>query len=1350
MPAFLARPFAAAIFQRVPALCGGAALLGGTVAVANAPEGIWELNLPVALGFMLLGGALLCFEFASPRARRAGRVLATVALVLGAAGGLQALLLLAGSANGHRAIPVSGAWPGTMALGASVAFVLASLALVTRREPGLTRRLDWPTLFGIGVLANALVSLMAFLFGSDILRLEPGELVRMGLVPAILHLLVGIGLLAGGPRVNVLQVFGARNVVGVFVRRMILMVLLLPIVLALLRLYFYRVTALEMKDGQAFFTVIYMLGGTLMTLWAAQVAGRLEARSREAEAEQGRLLMRLQQQAAGLQEQVAIRTGELEEANRHLQTAARLNTQLSLVASHTTSGVVIADAQGRVEWVNKAWEHMSGYTLGEATGRKPGQFLRGPDTNEATTKRLREAIRQGRSCYEEILNYAKDGRPYWQILDIEPVQNDAGEVVNFISVQTDITQYRESQQQLQGLTERLQLALHFSGFGVWEVDVRSGRMTWDARMFEIYGLEPSRFDGTRASWHRCVHPDDLARAEKRFIDLVSGTAAGYEIEFRIIRPVDGVQCRLEAQGYLQRDDNGQPLRVIGLNRDITADHLQREQLRAYTERLQLALRASGYGVWDSDAVTGKIYWDARQCEIYGVEPERFKGAPERLWLEMVHPEDQARVLENLRVAAESSDDYFNEYRIIRPDGKVRHVEGHGHLRRNEAGALVRATGMDRDVTAEKEMKEALRVAEQRWQLAIASTNDGVWDWNLANGSIFFDQRYAEILGYTAGELPQDDRGWMVLVHPDDLMEAMTARELHLAGQTPLYSAELRMRTKAGEWKWVHGRGKVVVWDTAGRPARMVGTLSDISARKLLEQSLRRNQELADHVGRLAMIGGWEFNLRDNTLYWSPSVRRIHEVTDDYVPTTETAAEFYSPETRAVLLAAFNRCVAEGEPYDLELSLRTATGRQVWVRTLGRAETVGGRRLRVYGVYQDTTARHEAEEARRQLETQLFQAQKMDTLGTLAGGIAHDFNNLLTGIMGYHDLAADLLPEDHQVRSYMAEARQASLRARELVEQILTFSRQHETPERMPIDMGLLLSEAQRFLRATLPSTIQIQTEVEPGCPRVHADGTQLHQVLLNLGTNGAQAMGERGGILKFALNQVELDAARSAALGGLSPGRYVCLTVSDWGQGIDESTLKRIFDPFFTTKKPGEGTGLGLSVVHGIVRSHQGGIEVESTLGVGTTFRVYLPEAVNESQAEDQKMPPVAPGQHGTIFLVDDEEVVARFSGIALERLGYTVQTFDSALPCLESIKANPDACDVLVTDYTMPGLTGIDLIEAVRTIRPELRVVLMSGYFTKISTQTLDHLSHVELLNKPFTSEELARAVQRALPTTA
>ncbi|MBI2814303.1 MAG: PAS domain-containing protein [Opitutae bacterium] len=1329
------------LVRRLPVACGALLLLAGLGrCLAGHPLNA-AVSLTFALGCVVLGAALVGLGLGGPKSRLAGRALSFGGLALGLAGAGKIILpalVPGGWAGALRALP------GTLPLGAAAAFILGGLALLG--SPGSARPAPraWSPWLAVGVLALALISLLAPLYGFPAVGLE--DPIRMGWLPAAGLLLLGAGLLLLRPEDDFVGVFLGDTAVGDFARRLLLAVVLAPPLLLLARLHVLSRLPVGLPEESAVFSLVWILAGVFLLTRVTRIAGTFQQQRELAEAEQSRLLARLQNQAAGLQELVAARTLELEESNRRLKVAAQANQQLSLVASHTTSGVIIADAQGRIEWVNKAWEHMSGYALAEVAGHPPVDFLRGPEPRSTGLRRVEQAFVRGGSCYEEILSSAKDGRPYWQIIDIESVRNEKGETVNFIVVLTDITQYREAQQQLQQLNERLQLAVLASGYGVWEADVRSGRQTWDARMFELYGLPEREFDGSPESWLRCAHPGEHARARRIYADLISGKMVQFDEEYRIVRPRDKRERHIKSKGYLQRDEKGNPLRIVGLDRDVTAEREQREQLHASVERLQLALRASRCGVWDMDPRTGKIYWDQRMFEIYGVRPEDFNGTF-RAWAALVHAEDRVKIEVIDQAAEDSGNEFKIEYRIIRPDGRIRHLETHGCLRRDPTGRMTRCVGMERDVTAEKEMQEALRMAEERWELALTGTNDGVWDWDIPSGRMYFNERYAEILGYELRQLPQDDRGWMALVHPDDLAATMAARESHVAGRTPLYATEHRMQIGSGEWKWVLGRGKVVARDPAGQARRMVGTLSDITERKQMEQILRRNQELATHVEKMALIGGWEYDPAYRKIYWSQSVRRIHEVPDSYDPDVEASHSFCAPEMRGVLQEAFQRCLAQGEPYDLELPLITAAGNRRWVRLLGRADRPHGRLVRIYGAYQDITTRHGAEEARRQLELQLFQAQKMDTLGTLAGGIAHDFNNLLTGIMGYHDLATDMLPEDHPVRGYLAESRQASLRARGLVEQILTFSRQQESAERMTLDLGLLVGEARRFLRATLPATIDIQADIADHGPRVLADSTQLHQVLLNLGSNGAQAMGERGGLLKIALRRVEMDASRATALGGLVAGRYACISVTDSGHGMDANTVKRIFDPFFTTKKPGEGTGLGLSVVHGIVRNHQGGIEVESVPGVGTTFHIFLPEAAAEAQAPQRPRPVPLPGQGDTIYLVDDEEIVAKFARIALERMGYKVVLFSSALPCLEAIRADPQACSLIITDQTMPGLTGTDLLDALHKINPRLGAVLMSGYFTKELVASLTtNLEHIVTLTKPFTTDELALAVQRAL----
>ncbi|HET7535684.1 MAG TPA: ATP-binding protein, partial [Candidatus Didemnitutus sp.] len=347
--------------------------------------------------------------------------------------------------------------------------------------------------------------------------------------------------------------------------------------------------------------------------------------------------------------------------------------------------------------------------------------------------------------------------------------------------------------------------------------------------------------------------------------------------------------------------------------------------------------------------------------------------------------------------------------------------------------------------------------------------------------------------------------------------------------------------------------------------------------------------------------------------------------------------------------------------------------------------------------------------------------------------------------GYQDLAIDALPEGEDARNYLAASRDASLRARELVDQILTFSRQAGS-EKVPVNLGQVVEDARRFLRATVPATIKIEVEVAPDSGRVLADATQIHQVLLNLGSNAAHAMRATGGTLQFTVAPVMLDSSQAAALNHLEPGRYIRLECRDTGHGMDEETQKRIFDPFFTTKEVGQGTGLGLSVVHGIMQAHRGAITVWSAPGRGATFTLYLPIAETAVEEEIVAHATLPRGTGELIAVVDDEDIVRSFAQMALEKTGYRVASFDSPAQCLEAVRKRPDDFALLLTDQTMPVMKGIELAAEIRGLSVKIPIVIMSGYFSRISPEKLAQIGHVSLLSKPFTNDELARTVHRTL----
>jgi len=1139
-----------------------------------------------------------------------------------------------------------------------------------------------------------------------------------------------------------LRLVAAPSASGALTRRFLAATLGLPLAAGLTLAWLVDRGALG--AGTALGICIALVGAGGFALLASGLPGILELEGRRdaADATNSRLTATLQEQAARLQETIATRTQELRESNAQIRASSETNARLALVASHTINGVAIADASGRIEWVNAAYERISGYLHDELKGNDIADLLQGTETDPEAAIRLIEALRQGKRGSVEVRLRAKNGEACPLLLNFEPVRDRDGTLINYIAIGTDLSPHLQARKHVQDLNRRFELATRAASLGIWEWTPDDGRIHADEVALNLHGIASDR--SGEAEWTAAILDDDR---EQVLASLIGPDAkqALRSVRYRCLRADDGELRRMEACAIARADADGRLLGVTGTVRDITAEHEATWQLERLNERLRLALQSTQYGVWEYDLTRDKLIWDDRMFKIYGLGREAFTG-DRNTWVERVHPEDREAARDIIRrVVDQSLPNYDTTFRIVTPAGDIKHIEAHGYLHRDSDGKPLRLVGLNRDVTAEKAMAEALHVAEQRWQLALQGSNDAVWDWNLQTGQIFHDEQWARMLGFNPGELAPGLEGWRQLVHPEDIGPANAAAQDHLNQRSEFYLHEYRIRAKDGSWKWILDRGKVVARTSEGRPARMVGTHSDITMRKHLEQRLRQIEELASQVSRLAQIGAWALDLKTSRLMWSSEVRRIHGVPDDYEATLPSALAFHPPEAGEAFTTALENTALHGTPFDLELPLDLPSGRR-WVRVIGGPERNRGEITGIQGAIQDITSRHESEAARRQLELQLFQAQKMETLGTLAGGIAHDFNNLLTGILGYHELAAESVPEDNPAHPCLAEARKAGMRARELVEQILTFGRQSAGEGLTAIDLATVIEDARRFLRATLPSNIAIEADVDPSCPQVLADATQMHQVLLNLGSNAAHAMRAAGGTLRLSLRPADIAAGQSATLGALSAGGYVRLSVSDTGHGMDESTIHRAFDPFFTTKDTREGTGLGLAVVHGIVRSHRGTVDVESTKGVGSTFHVYLPAAT----AHDEKPPHLAPdeprGEGEMIFVVDDEEIVGRCTRMTLESRGFRAHAFLSAEACLDHLRKNPGACGAIVTDQTMPGMQGTELAAAVRKIAPRLPVVIMSGYFSKISPHALDELGQVELLAKPFTPAELVSAINRAL----
>ena len=439
----------------------------------------------------------------------------------------------------------------------------------------------------------------------------------------------------------------------------------------------------------------------------------------------------------------------------------------------------------------------------------------------------------------------------------------------------------------------------------------------------------------------------------------------------------------------------------------------------------------------------------------------------------------------------------------------------------------------------------------------------------------------------------------------------------------------------------------------------------------------------------------------------------------------------------------------GPRQSLELPLRHQNGQTVALElNLAPVAGPGGDSL---AVGRDITERREQEQRRARLEAQLRQSQKLEAVGTLAGGIAHDFNNVLTAIMGHAHLLQEDVPPKGRAAERVSEILKAGGRARDIVRQLLTFARSRGQPRELTRFQDVML-EAVKLLRASVPSSVQMETNVDPETPAVLADATQLHQVVVNLVTNAADAMRNHGGRLSLSLGRLQLDSHAAARLPPLEPGPHVRLRVSDTGHGMDPGVLERVFEPFFTTKPLGHGTGLGLAVAHTIVSDHHGRIAVRSKPGEGTTVEVILPQASQATVVVAEAATPEDPvrGKGERLLVVDDEAAVLRVLAEQLQRLGYQVRTSDDPEEALETFSDDPDEFDLAITDLQMPRMTGVELAARFISVRADLPVLLITGNRSAVEPHVLRAAGVRELVDKPFRLQDLSRAIRTALETSA
>jgi len=648
----------------------------------------------------------------------------------------------------------------------------------------------------------------------------------------------------------------------------------------------------------------------------------------------------------------------------------------------------------------------------------------------------------------------------------------------------------------------------------------------------------------------------------------------------------------------------------------------------------------------------------------------------------------------------------------------------------------------------RQVEAALRESEERYALAVAGSLNGVWDIDFVARSVFFSARTRELCGLPPGPevVPLD--GWFeaLPLHPEDRPRRLAAVQAHLSGKVPAYEGEFRILQSDGVYRWRHVHG-VCVRDARGKPLRMAGSISDVDVRRHTEEALRESEQRYELAMAASESGYWDWRVPTNEFYASPRAFELggYPAGTRWVDRDEYRAhinmhpdDFAKWETAREALFA-----GSGERLIMEVRY-IVRGEPRWhiLQAICKRDEMG-KVVRWTGSATDITQRKLAEQELKTMEGKLRQAQRLEAMGTLAGGIAHDFNNILGAILGYGEMAQRDAPKGSRLARDLDSIMIAGERGRALVDRVLAFSRS-AVGEVVPVDVEMVVREVLDLVLAKLPPNITVHPKLHARRAAILGDATQVHQMVANLASNAIQAM-PGGGTLRVELAIERLEAPRAATIGGCGVGEYVVLTVADTGAGIAPEIVDRIFDPFFTTKEVGTGTGLGLSLVHGIVTELGGAIDVASAVGAGSTFTIYLPrsgDAAERSEASESALPR---GDGQRVLVVDDEEPLVQLATRALVDLGYAPIGFTSSAAALEAFRANPERFDALITDERMPGMSGSALIREVRNTRSAMPVVLMSGYLGTAAEGDLP-IAADEVLQKPLSARDLAASLARVL----
>ena len=978
--------------------------------------------------------------------------------------------------------------------------------------------------------------------------------------------------------------------------------------------------------------------------------------------------------------------------------------------------IFVLDIKGRFLDVNEVTCQRLGYSREELFGLTP-RDIDSPESAARVPERL-EKIRQQKQFSFETEQVDRQGKIIPTEVNARIIEYKGRPAI--LSLCRDITERKKAEETLRESEERLRLVLSGARLGWWDWDIKKSRSSRSQSWADMLGytLEEAQEAGL---YNKIVHPEDFQRTIKIVEEHLQGLSPYYEFEVRLRRKTGEYIWVLSRGQVMERDKEGVPLRVSGTLHNITERKKAEEALRESEENYRELYDNAPVGYQELDRKGIIVRINRTGAEMLGYAVEEMAG---RLYLEFVAPDEKEAALKSLRknMSKRMTLDP-KERRLVRKNGTIIDVLIEVRQIFDEKGRITGSLATLHDITDRKRAEQALADEAVRRRILIEESRDGIVVLD-TNGKVYeANKRYSEMLGYTPEEVLQLHAwDWDTQFPREQLLEMI--RQVDSEGD----HFETRHHRKDGTYYDVEISTNGAL---CGGRKLVFCVCRDITARKRAEEGRRLLETAFEQTAEAVIITDPEGNI----IYTNPAFER--------------ATGYSRPEALGQNPSLLKSGRHE-ERFYKEL-WETITSGQVWKgrlinkrkdgslyteeATISPVKDAASRITNFVAVKRDITQELE-------LENQLRQAQKMESIGLLAGGVAHDFNNILTTVLGYSSMMARDQGLSEKYRKRAGEIEKAAQRGADIAKQLLTFSRKRP-PKLEPVDLNEIIKQSLNFLKRTIGPAIPIDTAPGQNLHLIEADSTQVQQILLNLAVNARDAM-PGGGKIVIRTENIELDPHYIQNHIYAKPGSYVLLTFSDSGCGMDSETQKRIFEPFFTTKEVGKGTGLGLSVVYGIVKNHLGLINVYSEPGRGTTFKVYFPRSAGSAR-EAVKDEARVKGGTETVLVVDDEVMILNLVASILEDYGYKCLTAESGAKALELYQEQQSGIALVLLDIVMPRMGGPELFEKLKGLNPGVRVIMSSGF----SVQDEDELASrgvKAFVPKPYQARLLARKIREVL----